>query len=474
MNNKTIFLSLFLIIISVIKGFTQFYLNFGEILQQGIWHVSDKVYESENGNIEVFIKSNDTIYDIEISPIGEIIKKQPIFVKQNIYSMGIDKKENNVFLIYCQMRDDSTYVLNLNRLDTNYQILDSLNLEEGNLVYWTYHVLVLKNDDVFVTYNIDMDTMVLAIVDKELNYVHKYKTHYRNVFELNHIFEADTGIYCVFSSSPFIQKFTYQMDSITSYHYTAINTPGMGCYHCNVLRLLDKYVIFNSVTGQQNEANNHRLFFELTDTNFHFYHYNTILDKGDYLMQDPGQGVNMVKADDSSFYFVGRTNYLQFFTHFDTNTTIIGKMKYNLEPVFIRYIKNDYFDVSDYITVTSDGGLCVWGPSTIRKDSVFYRAPFLLKLDSLGNLSGVEEEDLLGLHSLLVYPNPGYEKINLSNGERGCEFEMYDIRGNKVLIDKIDIGDYEYDVSKLPEGVYFYVLKKNGIVIDRGKWIKGM
>ena len=63
---------------------------------------------------------------------------------------------------------------------------------------------------------------------------------------------------------------------------------------------------------------------------------------------------------------------------------------------------------------------------------------------------------------LSVYPNPTIDFITLSNDENVKSIELYSLLGRKIRSFEVDRTGDRYDVSDLPNGVYFLnVIGKN-------------
>ena len=111
---------------------------------------------------------------------------------------------------------------------------------------------------------------------------------------------------------------------------------------------------------------------------------------------------------------------------------------------------------------------------------------WLVRLDSMGcfapgcytdTLSEVlttkTEEIVINITgSLVLYPNPSSDKINLSVPQNfePTKYQIFDIIGNLIKEDKYN--DKEIDISDLQKGLFFVrVIDRNNIFTD-GKFIK--
>jgi hypothetical protein len=74
----------------------------------------------------------------------------------------------------------------------------------------------------------------------------------------------------------------------------------------------------------------------------------------------------------------------------------------------------------------------------------------------------------------LLFPNPGNNEINLQlpGNNKTAIFSLYNISGKKVLSKQANAIQTTITTGQLPTGLYIYELRKNGVVLDRGKWVK--
>lgn len=74
-----------------------------------------------------------------------------------------------------------------------------------------------------------------------------------------------------------------------------------------------------------------------------------------------------------------------------------------------------------------------------------------------------------GFENFSVYPNPATSQLNIKySGMNGKDisFELVNMVGNKVYSRKLETidADLKLDISNLPRGVYFYIVKSEGKV----------
>jgi len=76
--------------------------------------------------------------------------------------------------------------------------------------------------------------------------------------------------------------------------------------------------------------------------------------------------------------------------------------------------------------------------------------------------------------SLIVYPNPFIDKINIEiNNSTFSEIEIYSIDSRKV-IQEMFMASTTIDLKILSKGLYFYIVRSNNNIVGTGKIIKDL
>jgi hypothetical protein len=116
----------------------------------------------------------------------------------------------------------------------------------------------------------------------------------------------------------------------------------------------------------------------------------------------------------------------------------------------------------------SEGFIC--GGSTHWNDDYFY----LAKTDSVGEITGIEDNILVDQLKILVYPNPVQKKINFEFQDRNdlsnIHIEIYNIKGQLIvkIISKSGHSTVSWEAGYLPSGIYLYKIKQNkDVIIDK-------
>ena len=70
-----------------------------------------------------------------------------------------------------------------------------------------------------------------------------------------------------------------------------------------------------------------------------------------------------------------------------------------------------------------------------------------------------------------VYPNPAADVLNISVSENNTSISIYDIVGKNISEMKLVNGNNTLNIENLNAGVYFYSIKRNGIIIETKKLV---
>lgn len=92
-----------------------------------------------------------------------------------------------------------------------------------------------------------------------------------------------------------------------------------------------------------------------------------------------------------------------------------------------------------------------------------------------GEIIVSESENETYSQDFLVYPNPVNDLLNINNFENNnpYDIEIRNAFGQLVMIeDDIQLSHYRLNVTNLKVGLYFYVIKEKGEVLQQGKVIK--
>jgi len=124
------------------------------------------------------------------------------------------------------------------------------------------------------------------------------------------------------------------------------------------------------------------------------------------------------------------------------------------------------------VVATKDGGVMLAGTRAEVGAPNYYRDGYIIKLDSTGCFVGLSENSNIQIKDVLVYPNPGKEKLVIRTALKNCVIHLFDMKGLEVLNKPLTRHITEINTQLLTSGTYVYVVQQNKRIIDKGKWIK--
>jgi len=139
------------------------------------------------------------------------------------------------------------------------------------------------------------------------------------------------------------------------------------------------------------------------------------------------------------------------------------------------YNENDGFYYASFNTLATKDGGCIIATTRNNINTQGEKVDiYLLKVDSLGNYDTTDAIITNKINEIQVFPNPGdnYFRIELSIDLLGSELILYNISGMVVNRKQITSLKEKCNTTNLNSGLYIYEIRKQGKVLDRGKWIK--
>lgn len=123
---------------------------------------------------------------------------------------------------------------------------------------------------------------------------------------------------------------------------------------------------------------------------------------------------------------------------------------------------------------TSDGGCILAGMFYTPSRPENMLDVIMIKVDSLGLITGIHDKPTITAHQAIVYPNPGIDNIIIQSGPQICssEFRLYNTSGQLVNHKILKNTNEQSDVTSLPKGVYPWKIIHQGKTIEQGKWVK--
>ena len=213
--------------------------------------------------------------------------------------------------------------------------------------------------------------------------------------------------------------------------------------------------------------------FHPMDTTGYLFNYWRYSDTIDY----PGV-YNGIDLNNKDTVFIGGTENLYVYNPYYANQPswfVILQTDSLLNKRWERFYGGDAYYVMNNLIATNDGGCIVAGT---RYD--YLNAPenmldiVILKLDSNGLITNMEETEESKFSEAIVYPNPGITEMNIKVAAQHnvSTFALYDISGNLVLSKEIHGNNHTINTNHLRQGSYIYTITNNNGLNETGIWIK--
>ncbi|NOU48369.1 MAG: T9SS type A sorting domain-containing protein [Bacteroidales bacterium] len=175
---------------------------------------------------------------------------------------------------------------------------------------------------------------------------------------------------------------------------------------------------------------------------------------------------------DPSIIYLGGTHNLQDMIGHQPSWIYITRLNDTLGVVYEKYIGGDAYYWTNNITASPDGGVLITATVHDIGITYFQRDAMIIKLDANGSITGTTENKSIPISDAIVYPNPGCDVLQVSCGLPGTVFNLYDMSGKIVLIEKLNSFTTQINTALLVTGGYFWIITKNNNLIEKGKWIK--
>lgn len=104
-------------------------------------------------------------------------------------------------------------------------------------------------------------------------------------------------------------------------------------------------------------------------------------------------------------------------------------------------------------------------------DSTFYYNPCEINAPQASNGSRISHGSNEDGHIInaSVYPNPSAGTLHINTNSKDCIFEVYDVMGKMLMVQKLNDSETKIDVSSLNSGTYFYKISHNESVVKQDK-----
>lgn len=156
----------------------------------------------------------------------------------------------------------------------------------------------------------------------------------------------------------------------------------------------------------------------------------------------------------------------------DPSWYYLAKVNDTLGIIFEKYIGGDAAYWLYSVAASSDGGILLAGTRENLTNDTAQIDGYLIKLDSNGCLTNLEANSNLQIKEALIYPNPGFDNLNIRTALKQCVFNMYDEAGKRVLTHDLTSRFTTLRVTGLKTGRYLYTINRGNKIVESGGWIK--
>ena len=382
------------------------------------------------------------------------------------YTSGNIEMSGNFWL--CTL-DSSLNVVDEKNYDLGYKspiskmILDS---QHNILIYGT---VLDKNAPPYMADEIMFIFKLTSVMDS-LN----FKTYYGAFFIGEDLIEKSDhkGYYFLaYSYYTFNGSFAHILDLEAGLSYKrTIDIPLM-IGDLGTIKLVDStHFMISAEELPANDSMSYKIGVLLYDTAFNLLHFREYgkADTNDY------PAVKSLDFSDATSVFIGGTSYVlpNEFSQAD-NWFRLNNIDTVINVKWERFYGGDGYYSLFGILATRDGGCLMYG--TIwdfhnNPDQTRYLR--LIKVSKDGLLSDENGKPRDKAKEVILYPNPGNDRIIVQTTLQGLTVSFFDVAGNCVAKKTIHSMVESLDVSELSTGIYFYRFTCGDKVIDCGKWIK--
>ena len=150
---------------------------------------------------------------------------------------------------------------------------------------------------------------------------------------------------------------------------------------------------------------------------------------------------------------------------------LLGKLDSSLNLTWRRYFGGDSYYMVWSVIATTDGGCIIGATTNDLETQGEERDIYILKVDSSGLVTGINNQPPVQSHEAIVYPNPGDDLLYVETQLKDAIFHLFDLTGREVQSHGLFPGRNSIQVSDLNSGLYVYKIIQKSQVKEYGKWI---
>lgn len=187
----------------------------------------------------------------------------------------------------------------------------------------------------------------------------------------------------------------------------------------------------------------------------------------------PAYNTNLNFLNTQNIYLCGiaNQNYSGIFSY-DPSYILVGKFDSLFNLSWQKYFGGDMYYMVWSVIATTDGGCIIGASSNDYATQGEQRDIYILKVDSNGIITGINNPPPVQNQESSVYPNPGNDIIYIETKNENSTFNLYDLTGRLTYNSTLLPGKNQIPVQNLKQGLYIYKIIENSEVRGYGKWIK--
>ncbi|MCX6280746.1 MAG: T9SS type A sorting domain-containing protein [Bacteroidetes bacterium] len=151
---------------------------------------------------------------------------------------------------------------------------------------------------------------------------------------------------------------------------------------------------------------------------------------------------------------------------------ILGKFDSSLNLSWQKYYGGDMYYMVWSVIATTDGGCIIGASSNDYAVQGEERDIYILKVDSNGLITGINNHPPDQTNQVVIYPNPGNDLLYVETQLKNAVFHLFDLTGREILNSGLSPGRNSIQVRDINSGLYIYKVIQNSQVKECGKWIK--
>ncbi len=225
-----------------------------------------------------------------------------------------------------------------------------------------------------------------------------------------------------------------------------------------------KYTFFTAI--QNDDLGISFLDTALNNTSIHYFGTEDTID-------NPGAERFLDFIDNSRIFYAGVHNLKFSFYQHEVSWIMTGLLGSNLNPLYQHFYGGDACYIPFSLIATKDGGSMIVGTRFDYKTQNNEHDVVFLKYDESGSITQIPDQGSYPWQSIVLYPNPGQDIINVTGGLENCFFKLYNQQGILQKSCPLKNGKNQVFTTDLQAGQsYIFRITNSNQTVITGKWIK--